>query len=540
MLFNITLIVDLIAMAITLWGAFYLFALGFPSWITLRVAILLLLLSMFFFQAYNNLFHQVVGTAAWRAAFLILGLETWYSLTYRFMSPQGRERLRWIEIAIYVLGGVTGTLLLGTRDAFVGEPGNMLYVAHMQLGFPYILYGIFQFVISLGILYNLLTDNKIGITSQGKYFLIASLFPAAAVLFGVVGLAITSQMPRVIPDLLIVSGVLLLSISVARHQSLIERRTTIQDLPISAFTVLALAAAYVFIGMRWGLPLEMAGVVLAFAVLTHSVYDVVREFLERMRIHRESTFRRQLRQLETQISNEEALQSRLQDELDLLCKTLNTMGGFIAIRRGDNFVVTASNDSIPIGSQLPPTVVAREDISHFKNSELPAIDWLAPAFEGQRQVAVIGLNKPKAKLDYSASDLDVLTEVSDHVGTIVSISNLTVIHASQIQQLVAESQVRASELNNITEEMISAISNNSDSAFIPIVEEGLRHLSDYISLGQLPMAGQMNVKGESLIDCGKQLHQILIDSIESLRPTEKRPPEPLPRVWYSYAVLHDA
>ncbi len=540
MLFNITLIVDLIAMAITLWGAFYLFALGFPSWITLRVAILLLLLSMFFFQAYNNLFHQVVGTAAWRAAFLILGLETWYSLTYRFMSPQGRERLRWIEIAIYVLGGVTGTLLLGTRDAFVGEPGNMLYVAHMQLGFPYILYGIFQFVISLGILYNLLTDNKIGITSQGKYFLIASLFPAAAVLFGVVGLAITSQMPRVIPDLLIFSGVLLLSISVARHQSLIERRTTIQDLPISAFTVLALAAAYVFIGMRWGLPLEMAGVVLAFAVLTHSVYDVVREFLERMRIHRESTFRRQLRQLETQISNEEALQSRLQDELDLLCKTLNTMGGFIAIRRGDNFVVTASNDSIPIGSQLPPTVVAREDISHFKNSELPAIDWLAPAFEGQRQVAVIGLNKPKAKLDYSASDLDVLTEVSDHVGTIVSISNLTVIHASQIQQLVAESQVRASELNNITEEMISAISNNSDSAFIPIVEEGLRHLSDYISLGQLPMAGQMNVKGESLIDCGKQLHQILIDSIESLRPTEKRPPEPLPRVWYSYAVLHDA
>ena len=67
MLFNITLLVDLIAMATTLWGAFYLFARGFPSGIALRAASVLLLLAVFFFGAYNNLFHQVVGTAAWRA-----------------------------------------------------------------------------------------------------------------------------------------------------------------------------------------------------------------------------------------------------------------------------------------------------------------------------------------------------------------------------------------------------------------------------------------------------------------------------------------
>jgi hypothetical protein len=73
-----------------------------------------------------------------------------------------------------------------------------------------------------------------------------------------------------------------------------------------------------------------------------------------------------------------------------------------------------------------------------------------------------------------------------------------------------------------------------------MVEEALRHLSDYIRLSQLPLARRMNLSGESNIEYGRQLHQLLIDSIESLRPTEKRPPEPLPRVWYSYAVLHDA
>src|SRR6266498_690181 len=264
MLLQATLIVDLVAMATTLWGAFYLFARGFPSWITLRAVIVLLLLSMFFFGAYNNLFHQVDGTAAWRAVLLILGLGTWYSLTYRLMSPQGRERLRWVEVSVYLLGGVTATLVLATLNAFVAEQGNALYVAHMGLSLPFILYGIFQFVVSVGILYNLLTDNKIGLTKQGRYFLAASLFPAAAVVFGVVGLAVAPAMPRVIPDLLIFGGVFLLGISVARHQTMMERRTTIQDLPLSALAVLVLAGLYAYIALRWGVPLERIGAVVAF------------------------------------------------------------------------------------------------------------------------------------------------------------------------------------------------------------------------------------------------------------------------------------
>ena len=540
MLFEITLLVDLIAMATTLWGAFYLFARGFPSWITLRAVIVLLLLSMFFLGAYNNLFHQVVGTAAWRAVLLILGLGTWYSLTYQLMSPRGRERLRWMEIVIYVLGGVTATLLLVTRDAFVGEQGNLLYVAHMGVSPPYVLYGIFQFVIALGILYNLLTDNRIGLTRQGKYFLIASLFPAAAVVFGVVGLAITPQMPRVIPDLLIFSGVFLLGISVARHQALVERRTIIQDLPVSALTVLGLAAIYAFLALQWGLPLERIGAVVAFAVLTHSFYDLAREFLERLRIRRESAFRHQLRQLENQSSSEEALQGRLQEGLDLLCETLNSSGGFIAVQRDENFVVVATRQSVAAGSQIPPALVAYQDISQRTSDQLRDIAWFAPAFEGQRQIAVISVGKPKVKLDYSAGDLDLLAEVADQVGTIVSLSNLRPEKNNQIRQLVTESQAQATELNTIADEMIAAIATNPDADFIKLVEEGLRRYSDYIALGQSPLADWAGITAESHIERGKQLQKFLADAIESFRPAGTRPHEPLPRVWYSYVVLYDA
>ena len=59
MLFQATVLVDLTAMAICLWMAFYLFARGFPSRVTMRGVILLLSLSAFFFGTYNNIFNCI-------------------------------------------------------------------------------------------------------------------------------------------------------------------------------------------------------------------------------------------------------------------------------------------------------------------------------------------------------------------------------------------------------------------------------------------------------------------------------------------------
>ena len=107
-------------MAITLWMAFYLFARGFPSKITMRVVIVLLALSVFFFGAYNNIFHQVAGTAAWRAVLLVLALGSWYSLTYQLMNVQSRTRFRWLERGMYILAIITIVSLL-QPGSFINE-----------------------------------------------------------------------------------------------------------------------------------------------------------------------------------------------------------------------------------------------------------------------------------------------------------------------------------------------------------------------------------------------------------------------------------
>src|SRR5215212_8678597 len=103
------------------------------------------------------------------------------------MSQRTRQKLRWMAISIFVLGAVTAITLLIVPNAFMEEKGNDLYVAHMRLGLPYILYGIFQFMIVLAILYNLLAEDRIGLTRQGKYFLVASFFPVFAITSGVIG-----------------------------------------------------------------------------------------------------------------------------------------------------------------------------------------------------------------------------------------------------------------------------------------------------------------------------------------------------------------
>ena len=540
MLFQATLIADLIAMAVTLWGAFYLFARGFSSWITLRAVIILLLLSLFFFGAYNNLFHQVEGTAALRAVLLILGLGTWYSLTYRLMSRTSREQLRGMAIAIYLLSGITAITLLVVPNAFIEEQGNDLYVAHMRLGVPYILYGIFQITIVLAILYNLLTGDRIGLTRQGKYFLVASFFPVFAITSGVIGLAISPELPRIITDVLTFGGVLLLGMSVARHQTMIERRATVQEFPVSLLTVVLLTGVYAYLALRWGVPLGWMGAVVALAVLSHSLVDLVREFLERLRLRNESAFRYQFRELENQNANGNALESRLKEGLELLCNRLSSLGGFIAVRSGERFDVVATKESIEQGTHIPADNILCEEIAPPRTDQLAGITWLAPAFDGQMQVAVIGMGKHKFKLDYSTGDLDLLAEVAEHVGTVVSLNNRNSGRAQQILQLFSEVQSKSTEMSSVADDMIASISTSTDAELVKLVEESLRHYSDYIVLGQSPLADWAGIQAASHVERGKELQAFLGEAMESFRPVGARPPEPLPRIWYNYVILHDA
>jgi hypothetical protein len=535
MLFYFTVVIDLAAMVFCLWMAFYLFARGLPSKITLRGVILLLALSAFFFSAYYNLFGQIHGMAAWRAVFKIIGLCAWNDLTLQLLTENTRKRhLPWI-VAIYTLGLIT-ILSLITGNSFIVEQDNLLYLSRMEIGLPYVLYGTFLVFVSISILYNLLAHDRVGLTTAGRYFLFASLFSAAAVGNAILAMAILAQsIPRITQDLLVFCGVFMLGISVARHSSLIERRTTLQDFPLTGLTILSLTTLYALAALRLGIPLKLIGPLAAFVVVTHSLYGLVHETLERLRLRNESSFRKQLRRLANE-KTDGTLCLRLQTGLDLLCQKLDVSCGFIAIKYGDEFVVAASRRSLGIDERFPASAVACEDVCSIQNKQLPGIVYVAPSFDGKIQIALLGIGKPNSHREYSTIDLDLLSEVADQIGTIVSLSSVQ----PQISQIISRSESNEDEVDAVASNMLGAMAIDPDQDFIKSVEEGLRQLSDFITLGQSPLADKLGLQADSHIKRGKKLQTVLIEGIELLRPAPQRPPQPLPRVWYNYVVLHDA
>ena len=540
MLLQATIAISLFAMAASLWMGLYLFARGFPNPMTLRVVIVMLALSGFFFGAYNNTFVQVPGSAAIRAVLLVIVLGGWYSVTFHVMSDRDRKRFRYFEWGIYALGALSIIFLL-QPNSFISEQGNALYVAHMNpKGLAYKVYGGYQVIVSFGIMINLLVGDRVGLTSRGKYFLVTSIFPVISVIYGVISLGGATAAPRIIQDLLAFSGVFVLGLSVARHQTMLERRATLQDFPLTTLSTLGLASITTFFAWNSGMPVKNLASVAGFVVLAVGLYDLTREFLERQRMHNDNSFRRQLRHMENNDIGENALEQRLQEGLDLLCQTLDAPGGFVAIRQGEKFVVLAGRSSVPIGSEMDASLLACDDISHPKAEQLSALAWIAPSFEGRMQVAAVGIEKSKSHMEYSRGNLELLAEVADQIGTVVSLSNLQARPGGESRAVEVASGASAEDLKAATGEMLDSIAVQTDEEFIRIVEEALRHLPDTVSLGQSALAAKISIKADSHIERGKQLQELLTDSIEAFRPGEKRPPEPLPRVWYNHAVLYDA
>src|SRR5688500_2628071 len=188
MLAQATILTSLICMALTLWLAFYLFARGFPNLIAMRAVLSMLAVSIFFLATYNNFFMPAHGSAALLAVLLILGMTSWYSVTFQLLSSAHRHKYQSMEITIYTLAITTIALLIITKTSFPRQEGNDLYVAQLEGNPVYFLYGMTQIIIFASSFFNLLVDKKIRLTSQGRFFLFASAFPTLAVIYGILAL----------------------------------------------------------------------------------------------------------------------------------------------------------------------------------------------------------------------------------------------------------------------------------------------------------------------------------------------------------------
>ncbi|MBI5934099.1 MAG: hypothetical protein HY867_10355 [Chloroflexi bacterium] len=530
MLFTLTSVTDYLGFSISLWLAFYLFARGFPSRITMRTVVVLLALAVFFLSASINLHLRVPGATAIRSSMLVIALATWHDLSNRLLPQEAQKRTRWLVQLFYLVGLIVVLLLFWTHS-FVGENENILYVGRMNLGPIYALFGVYQILVSLAIIRGFRLGVKFGVGEQNRLFFIASILAISTVAYGIFALALAPPMPRIVQDLLILSSVILMGIAVARYQVFIERRTTIEDFPVSILAVFSLSAVFAFLAWIWSRSAVIVNLITALAILTHAIYDLAREFVDRKRYQSETDIRHQLRKLKDH-DEEDTFQERLTTGLALLCKVINASGGFIAIKTDNRFIVLTSNRSLPAGSEIPADAVGAE-IQQPAGTLRNEIDWLAPALENETPMAVIGIGPSKSNNEYSNEDIDMLAEVADRVGSIVHLHNDRVARPSQVTD-------GARALDAESDQLLSALISSPDPEFVKTVEEALRSLSDIIKLGDSPLANYLRISEGTQIERGRAMRDQLIRAIEMLKPDAPRPPEPLPREWYNYVVLYDA
>ncbi|MDP1545530.1 MAG: hypothetical protein Q8L87_05855 [Anaerolineales bacterium] len=537
MLATLTHFTSLVSMGGALWLAFYLFARGFPNRISMRAVAALLALGLFFWATYNNFFSSSSAAAPLKAALLVAGMTFWYSATLQLLDESARRRLRWLEWGIYLLTAVTILLLLISKPEFSRRQGNELYVAQLDMSLAYLLYSATLMILSVGLLANLFIERKVRITPQGRLFLFASAFPTLAVVYGMFSVFFISlPMPRVIQDALVFSGFFLLGVSVARYQSLIERRTILQDFPVTGLVMLALLFVYIFIASLLGVEFRYFANIVALVIITHSSYDLAREFLERLRIRREERFRKQMRIVRSADSVKQ-LQAYLQDGLELLCEQLNASAAVIAIRRGGNYLVMAGRNSVEVGSELANIWNVEGQLERLPGP-VHNIQWVAGIFEGESQSAIVGIGAPIDRMDYMKGELELLQEFADYAGLVISVD--TMIHKESQPSDDKNASLYQVAMRSAAAEMMDTVSLVPDEDLLKITEDGLRKYPDYVKLGQSSLADWLQVEGASQIERGKQVQKVLFKAIDALRPAGQRPEEPLPRNWYNYVVLHDA
>ncbi len=551
LLFGLTSLTDFLGLCTALWLAGYLFSRGFRSPTTLRSVLLLLLLSGSFIEGYISLHEPEKSHYAWYVAANLAAALVWFNLTYQWLPATAQQRQRVLAWAVYVLGLATimvallpATGLSGTGPGLTLANADKLAAANstaywLQMGFI-VANAVFLLLAAATTIFNFRMGSRAGLSSDSNALWFATVLGAAAMVYGVVSFAIGNNLPRLGVDWLVLAALILLGLAVARHQAFVERRTTLQDLPVSVLAIVVIMAFYAFGTQRAGFSAAQTALVTALAVFTHSIYDLAREVLDRWVHRQESELRRQLRRLARDVGGPDIVVENLQNALNSLVRTLQASGGFVAVRQGEHYSVLASVHALPVGQQLEPAALAADDLRPGQDTQLENTAWLAPARANNEQLGAIGLGPRVNRGTYRDEDLDLLAEAADTVGQLLRAEAL---RDQQEQDLIK--MVRVMEEGEVTRQssvhnLMRAMETPTSDKFERMVEHSLQHLSDTSLLGQSGLAEELLISGATHLERGRAVREALVRGIESLKPTSAAPSGTPPREWYQYTVLYEA
>lgn len=524
---DLTQTTDFFGLILSTWFMFYLLARGHSNPITLRMAMVLFALAVYYL---NSFFFSLIdpGVSITISSIAVLvALGSIHNLTYQLLPAHLHARLRLVSYAVLLFVLLACIFLLSTPPAAIPTSDSRNF---LPIGTPNIWIDFIDFFTAVAIIFNIWQILK-----QRSELLNLTFY--ASLIFGVstIGLAALTvlfhwEIPRYVSTFTILVAFISFGYSIARYQSLLDSRLSIRDFPISALFTFLIAIIYALIARSLQLPVSFTALLVILAVASHSAYDVVRSILNRSFSRQESHLRKELRSL-ARSPQPISLNAALRRGLAILCHNLDALSGFVALREGPIFRIRASYHSLPVGDIIDITTFPEDEL--FQPGDRSNYAWMRWAFAADRSIALIAVGHRSGMRQYTEPDLDWLDDVADHIGSLVHTHNLALQAGSP---LPGGSPAPETEMNKL----LSTLALKPGKHLLKNVEDAFRNLNDFSKLGDSPLVAMLAAEGDTHIARGKSVQQKLLQNLETLRPQESEPPDPIPRHWFGYLILHDA
>jgi GAF domain-containing protein len=559
-----TSLVDLLALAASLWLGLYIVTRNPRARISWLASLTLWSLSGYFLDSFLHLNRPHEQMLAWWTGWtVLLSAPLWLHLCVLLTHRESTWH-RYLAWSGYLWAVVLVVAELATGDVLgvlSGEP--FVYATAQQPGRWYP--AVFALLvvaplISIGLLYRAGRSDGRPLAGQRDVLVSATALALAGGLYLTSSVWFSLRVAILPGQVALALALILLGYGVARYNALVEGRSTTADFAYALVAILAVIAVYLlvtYVSYRvFEIPFAVFIFVLMLVIVTHSLYEWGVTTLERL------FFRRRYQQLradlrafaqEAEAEDVEPLMSAI---LRSLCESVGCTQGWIALADGMDSQVTA----YPAGQRMPQSEVLREvpdevrylDEAVLRETGLSAA-VIVPLLAGGEALGTIVLVQRDGAAGWDEPrHRELLESVADQVASAVIVARQQRATAEQIELAVHAFREREHMLRQELQAAIAAGSATggeelSAARLRPLIEDALRHLYDYAYLGEQELADLTvtgtYVEGEvdvvTNLDRGRALSQMLVDVIEKLRPPGPIPALPA-REWEQYTILHDA
>jgi hypothetical protein len=487
------------------------------------------------------------GASAWLQGWSVAPAVVFWHHATLLMRPGKMNPWRWTRVIIgYVTAIAAVEVQAFTQILFSVEGGDPLYLNSLRAGSLYSIFGIMLVILTTASIVNLARSARVAPTKTARRQLWTLVI--ATVIAGLTGpVSIVASWLDLFPvPMVVMSGLLaifvgMVGFGVARYSALVEGRTMARDFVYNLALIVIVTCFYLLavrtLVLAYQAPLVLIILIPILAIFSHSLMSIAYRLTDRL-FYRQRTWRLRsnLQRLSRLAGEGEDLHENLNETLKSLCASVRATYGLIFTCDGEWARIISDFRWRDLPIELPAQTLFADDFLHLEARHLPEpLDeaaLLVPLYAESEQVGALVLGQPTNGVRFADDDVESILHPADRIADVIYISK--------------RKEEYMSRLAALTEEHRSHTTSTLPSIPVDSLEDALRNLYDYAYLADTPLADMQLIRKKlaagqkTHLERGKTVYSVVVEALEHLRPVGDVPPEPLPREWYPFTILHNA